>query len=98
VALQRGACRLGARVVNANRAEPGQEICTRRVIWPLLSQYVVLPDSSGSSGAGWAFPSSAIARQVMVCSPGDGVPQSRVQNVQANASPAPSVRLAGCLG
>ena len=60
---------------------------TRRVIWPLLSQYVVLPARSGSSGAGWTSPSAAVAREVTVCSPGSGVPQSKVQKTQANSSP-----------
>ncbi len=57
---------------------------TRRVIWPLLSQYVCLPARSGSSGAGWTSPFTSVARDVTVCSPGAGVPQSTVQKVQAN--------------
>ena len=61
------------------RAHPGhggQAMRTRRVIWPLLSQYVVLPARSGSSAAGCTSPFTAIARDVTVCSPDVGVPQS----------------------
>jgi hypothetical protein len=77
VTLHRGACRPGARLVHADCVKPGQEICTRRVIWPLASQYVCLPASSGSSGAGWTLPSVSVARDVTMCSPEAGVPQRR---------------------
>ena len=68
---------------------------TRRVTWPLLSQYVDLPASGGSSGAGWTSPSTAIAREVTVCSQAVGVPQSKLQKVQANSAPAHPVSVAG---
>jgi hypothetical protein len=55
----------------------------RRVIWPLFSQNVVLAAMTGSSGFGWTFPSTSIARDVTECGPGVGVPQSSVQNLQA---------------
>src|SRR4051812_23236465 len=71
---------------------------TCRVIWPLLSQNVVLPARSGSSGAGWTSPSLAMAREVMVCSPADGELHSEVQKVHVNSLPSPSSlrRVAGC--
>src|SRR5215212_5476271 len=76
------------------------EMLTRRVIWPLLSQYVVLPARSGSSDAGCTSPSVALAREVIVCSPEDGALQSNVQKVQVNALPSPLFgrRVAGCHG
>jgi hypothetical protein len=77
VTLHRGACRPGARLVHADCVKPGQAICTRRVIWPLASQYVCLPASSGSFGAGWTLPSVSVARDVTMCSPEAGVPQRR---------------------
>ena len=40
----------------------------------------------------------AMAREVTVCSPGAGAPQSRVQKLQAYSSPSPSVRVALCHG
>src|ERR1700747_3522649 len=56
---------------------------TRRVSAQLLSQKVLLLARKGSSGAGWMMPSTSKARDVIWCSPGAGVPQSNVQNLQA---------------
>ena len=50
---------------------------------PLLSQKVLLLARKGSSGAGWMLPSTSNARDVILCSPGAGFPQSKVQNDQA---------------
>lgn len=69
---------------------------TRLVIWPLLSQKVVLAATNGSSGVGWSSPFTSVAREVTAYSPGAGVPQSKVQKVQANPASAPSVSVAGC--
>ena len=60
-----------------------QGIRTRRVMCPLLSQYVLLLARKGSSGAGCMLPSTSNARDVIWCSPDDGVPQSNVQNRHA---------------
>jgi hypothetical protein len=60
-----------------------QGMMTRRVMWPLFSQKVRLLARKGSSGAGWMLPSMSNARDLIVCSPGVGVPQSNVQNLQA---------------
>jgi tRNA-dihydrouridine synthase B len=38
---------------------------TRRVICPLLSQYVTLLARKGSFGGGWTLPSTSIARDVI---------------------------------
>src|SRR5688572_22581311 len=57
-----------------------QVIRTRRVMWPLASQYVRLLARNGSSGAGWMFPSVSMARDVTVCSPRAGAGQGSVQN------------------
>jgi XdhC Rossmann domain len=55
----------------------------RRVICPLFSQNVLLAAMTASSGFGWTFPSTSIARDATECGPGVGVPQSSVQNLQA---------------
>ncbi len=60
-----------------------QAILTRRVTWPLLSQYVCFLAIKGSSIAGWICPVVSIAREVTVCSPGEGFAQSRDQIFQA---------------
>ncbi len=60
-----------------------QGMRTRRVMCPLLSQKVLLLARNGSSGAGWMLPSTSNARDVILCSPGAGVPQSNVQNLHA---------------
>ena len=49
---------------------------------------------NGSSGVGWTLPSTSIARDVIVCSPAAGRPQSKLQNRQANSvSPCEPLRL-----
>ena len=68
---------------------------TRRVIWPLLSQYVFLFAIGGSVMAGWTLPDVSVARDVTVCSPGVASGQDSDQNFQANSDPAPSVMVAG---
>jgi hypothetical protein len=60
-----------------------QEISTRRVMCPLLSQYVLRLARNGSFGAGWMFPWMSKARDVTRCSPAVGFPQSNVQNLHA---------------
>ena len=54
-----------------------------RVTWPLLSQYVCFLAIKGSSIAGCICPAVLIAREVTVCSPGEGFAQSRDQIFQA---------------
>ena len=56
-------------------------IRTRRVICPLLSQYVTLLERNGSSGAGWMLPLMSIARDRTVCSPRVGTSQFNLQNL-----------------
>ena len=69
--------------VTASVAGRQEGMRTRRVMCPLASQKVLLLARKGSSGAGWMLPSMSNARDVILCSPGAGVPQSNVQNLQA---------------
>ena len=72
---------------------------TRRVIWPLLSQYVCLLAMSGSSSAGWTLPSASVARDVIgVLRRRRGAPVAGTRSVQANSHPALSSSVAGCQG
>src|SRR5215204_4141591 len=75
-----------------------QPIWTRRVIWPLLSQYVFLFAMRGSVIAGWTLPAVSVARDVMACSPAVASGQDSDQNFQVNSDPAPSVMVAGIQG
>ncbi len=52
----------------------GQAMRTRRVMWPLLSQNVVLPARYGSSGARWTLPLASIARRDRVLARGRRIP------------------------
>src|SRR5262245_61008467 len=68
---------------------------TRRLTWPLASQYVFLSAIQGSVGAGCTLPAVSIARELIACSPAAGLRQSLYQNTQANSPPAPSSSVAG---
>ena len=63
-----------------------QPMRIRRVIWPLLSQYVFLFAMIGSSIAGWTLPWVSIAREVIVWSPAAALSQSSDQCFQAKGA------------